>query len=77
MHVLVFCLGFTPPKFNVKLTFLQIQSNGNIIPESYFLLSIPFSVFSCFRLQLFDLVEHKVQGDGNCQVTLLPSRFLL
>lgn len=22
------------------------------------------------RLQLYDLVEHKVQGDGNCQVSL-------
>jgi hypothetical protein len=23
-----------------------------------------------FRLQMYDFVEHKVQGDGNCQVSV-------
>lgn len=32
---------------------------------------------SDFRLQLYDLIEHKVQGDGNCQVSLLPSHCFL
>lgn len=27
--------------------------------------------FLIFRLRLYDLVEHKVQGDGNCQVHFL------
>lgn len=27
-----------------------------------------FDTLSFFRLQLYELVEHKVQGDGNCQV---------
>uniref|UniRef100_A0A0V0H2W7 Putative ovule protein n=1 Tax=Solanum chacoense TaxID=4108 RepID=A0A0V0H2W7_SOLCH len=67
-----FSFGFTPHKYNLKLIFFLIQLIGNIIALSYFLLSIPCSGFSNFRLQLFDLVEHKVQGDGNCQVTLLP-----
>lgn len=29
------------------------------------------------RLQLYDFVEHKVQGDGNCQVCLSLSLSIL
>lgn len=30
-----------------------------------------FYFFFPYRLQVYDLVEHKVQGDGNCQVKFL------
>ncbi|KAJ0046763.1 hypothetical protein Pint_06010 [Pistacia integerrima] len=40
-----------------------------VLPYKY-----PFLVSCSFKLQLYDLVENKVQGDGNCQFRSLSDQ---
>lgn len=58
------CVRFSRQDFLVKLF------HYNMMPEF-------FSPSFLFRLQLYGLVEQKVQGDGNCQVSLFHSQHSL